>query len=124
MEIRRLIAASDEGLAASIPRLLFVALGAPVSWALHLLAVYFVQTMDCITAWDGSGWVIALLTVLAAAVALAAGWIALRLRRAIPDDEGNHWIGFVALLGIGGAPVFTMGIVLAGLAPAFVATCA
>lgn len=126
MDIRRNFVAGQPGDELSIPRLLFAALGAPVLWAAHLSLCYFLVTLDCITAWDGSTWAVVLATVVLAAGALAAGWTALRIRRRLvpgDDPEARDWLGFVTYLGMAGSPLFALVIVVTGLAPAFVRTC-
>lgn len=125
---RRLFAPSEAGLEVSIPRLLFALLGAPVLWAVHLLVSYFLVTLDCITAWNGAVWSVILATVAAAAGSLAAGWVALEIRhrsrseRERPGDA-RHWLEFLALIGIGGSVLFTVVILLTGVAPLMTPLC-
>lgn len=122
-----LFAASEREGYVSLPRVLFAALGAPVAWASHLVVCYFLVTLDCITAWDGSGWAVTIATVILAGAALAAGWVALRIRRRHvdrPDPEARGWVDFITVIGIGGSALFAVVIVVTGLAPAFTATCA
>lgn len=113
----------------SISRLLFAFLGAPVIWTLHLGAVYFLLTLDCISAWSGAGWAIAAVTLVCGAGSAASGWIALTEHRRLPPDEpadpagGAQWTRFLLLLGMGGAALFTLVIILEGASPLFVSFC-
>lgn len=113
--------------AMSIPRLLFALLGAPVLWALHLAASYFVLTLDCISRWNGAPWALALLTLLLAGGAAVAGWTAWRDWRALgpkeADPEERHWIRFLLIAGMGASVLFTLVIIAEGVAPAFVNLC-
>lgn len=111
----------------SIPRLLFAVLGAPVIWATHLGVIYFLQTLDCITAWDGGRRAILLATLALGAIAATAGWTAWRLHRrlggedvAAPERDG---IRFLLVLGIGAGVLFTATIVLEGVSPLLAPLC-
>jgi hypothetical protein len=106
-------------------------LAPPTAWALHLCACYFIVTMACETAWAGAGWAIALATLVFGAIAGAAGFIAWRNRPATDpahhedhqeDDSSSNDL-FIYRIGLIAAPVFVVAIVLAGVAPAFVARC-
>lgn len=111
----------------SVARLLFAFLGAPVLWAIHLGASYFLVTLDCATAWDGAAWAVAAATALCAAASIGAGRTAWRLRRPTPaaesDPDERGWIGFLGVAGVGGSVLFTAVIVLEGMAPYMVGMC-
>jgi hypothetical protein len=120
----RNVAATARGLGLSIPKLLFAFIGAPSIWALHLGAIYFLQTLDCITRWDGGRWSIILATLALGAASAASGWTAWRMRRGLggagPDAE---WARFLLVLGIGAGVLFTAVIVLEGLSPLLAPLC-
>ena len=123
---RRVVAATETGVRFSIPRLLFALLGAPILWALHLLVCYFLVTLDCITPWDGAVQAVILATAAGAAGSLAAGRVALGIRRGAGAGErgdARHWLDFLALVGIGGSVLFTAVIVLTGVAPLLTRLC-
>jgi len=122
----RVIAASETGVRVSIPRLLFALLGAPILWALHLLVCYFLVTLDCITPWDGAVGAVIVATAAGAAGSVAAGRVALGIRRGAGSGQAGdarHWLDFLALLGIGGSVLFTAVIVLTGVAPLLTRLC-
>jgi hypothetical protein len=115
----------------SLGRLGFAMLAPPIAWALHLCACYFIVTMGCETAWTGAGWAIALATLVFGAIAGAAGFIAWRDRPVTDpahhenhqEDDSSSNARFIYRIGLIAAPVFVVAIVLAGVAPAFVARC-
>jgi hypothetical protein len=134
----RVFAGGDDG-ATPIGRLLFAFVGAPVIWALHLAASYFVVTLDCISAWNGAGWALAAITVIMAAGSATAGWTAWRMRRDLGPDpaagraadgitdgasDERHWLRFLLTAGLAGSVLFTVVIIAEGVAPAFVSLCA
>ena len=118
----------SEASGTSLPRLLFALLGAPILWALHLAASYFVLTLDCISAWNGAPWALAALTALFAAGSAAGGWTGWREWRRLESEEADpeerHWTRFLLVTGMGGSVLFTVVIVAEGVAPAFVDLCA
>lgn len=100
-------------------------LAAPIAWAAHLCICYLLVTLDCQTNWNGMGWSVAIATVVLAAVAAAAGLVSWRGRPTVQDtDELSGAVRFVYRVGLVSSPVFVVAIVLAGVAPAFVARCA
>jgi uncharacterized membrane protein YozB (DUF420 family) len=100
----------------------FAIVGGPAAWVLHLLAGYGVEDAACSPAAAGTGFrhddvqVIAILTVVLAAVALAAaaaGYVA--LRRPTGGDARGHR-RFLAIAGLIGSSLFALIIVLVGYA--------
>jgi hypothetical protein len=124
----RHFAASDRGLRLSIPKLLFAVLGAPLLWALHLSAVYFLVTLDCISAWDGGIWSVLVVTVLLGAGSVWAGWTAWSIFRRLGGEDPSagewEWARFLLVLGIGASVIFTAVIVLEGVSPLLAELCA
>jgi hypothetical protein len=112
-------------------RLLFASLGAPVSWGLHLLLSYFLNALFCTTGRAGGDLAIYAVTAVFAGTALLAGWFALREWRglglsltvsdAIQQPPGR--VTIFLLIGIAGSVLFTLFILLAGAAPAFLPAC-
>ena len=107
-------------------------LGAPLAWTLHLFLGYLAVALGCTTGWTGTAVVIAVLTVLLAAAAIAVGWIALRSWRQVQhatswehavDEAGGHE-GLLFLVGVFLAALFTLLILMNGVAPFVVPICA
>lgn len=123
----RIAAAGEAGRRISVPRLLFAFLGAPTVWALHLSIVYLLDTLECITPWNGSDWAILLATAVCAAGALAAGWIAWKIRDAAREaregEEAGGVFRFIGLIGAAGAVLFAAVILLEGTVPLFLPSC-
>lgn len=124
---RRVFAkADDHGIAVS--RLLFASVGPPVLWALHLVTAYFLVTIECISSWDGAEWAVFAVTALLGAASVTAGLVARGLWRRLgphpsqPDER--DWTRVLLMVGMAGSVLFTAVIVLQGVAPLFVATCA
>lgn len=117
-----------------IGAVLFATLGAPVAWAVHLGLIYFLAALACTTRWRGPSVTLAILgaTALLAGLAAASGVFAYRRWRAM--GGGGAWDrvldvpggrgGFYWMLGMLLAALFTLVIVLEGLPPLFVPTCA
>lgn len=106
-----------------LPLLALLLLGPPVSWAAHLGLVYLLVTIDCETTWNGSGWTVALATVLLGAACAAAGVISWRRWRGEEPREERSRLDareprpFVYLLGVAGAVLFGVTIVVTGVVP-------
>ena len=106
------------------PLLWYSVLGAPAAWAAQFGISYWVTEAKCSVAgtrWGISvdAWVIAL-TVLAAAIALGAGYVAVALFRAtesadIDADPPSGRTRFFAAVGLAIAPIFLAIILLNGI---------
>lgn len=124
---RRIVSASEEGLRLPTRRMLVAVLGAPVIWALHLLACYFLVTLDCITPWDGGVWSTLAVTAVAAAGSGGAGWVAWSTWRGIGEStfrpDEREWRRFLMVGGMAASILFTTTILATGIAPLFVDTC-
>ena len=106
------------------PLLWYSVLGAPAAWATQFGISYWVTEAKCSVAgtrWGISvdAWVIAL-TVLAAAIALGAGYVAVALFRAtesadIDADPPSGRTRFFAAVGLAIAPIFLAIILLNGI---------
>lgn len=103
------------------------ALGAPVIWALHLPAVYFLVAVGCATRWGGTDAAILVVTAVLAAASAASGWLALHWWRRLGGDGAEPGVPevhrFLIVVGLAAAPLFTGAVVLQGLSPLFVPTC-
>lgn len=123
----RIAAAGQAGRRISVPRLLFAFLGAPTLWGLHLSLVYFLDTLECVTTWEGSDWAILLATAVCAAGALAAGWVAWQVRDTARDADEQEEAGgvfrFMGLVGAAGAVLFAAVVILEGTVPLFLPSC-
>lgn len=114
-----------------LAKLLFASFGAPVSWGLHLCVVYVLNTFFCRTASAGGDLAIYVATAAFAGTSMLAGWVARREWRALGrnaslTDALGEPLGRITILlfiGMAGAVLFTLFIVLAGLAPAFLPSC-
>lgn len=88
--------------------------GGGIVWTVHLLTAYFLVALGCPRAWP-LGWLIAVLTFLAAGVSLATGVLSVRGWRRRPASEDNGatplLYGAAALL----AGLFTLAILLGGM---------
>jgi hypothetical protein len=109
-------------------------LGGPVAWTLHFMASYGVVAVACALGTSGAGVILGVMTVLLAAAALASGLLAF-LRWRTADGEartGSAPVGqgrgdaerVLMVVGMLGASLFTVAIVLQGVVPIFVPTCA
>ena len=106
------------------PLLWYSVLGAPAAWAAQFGISYWVTEAKCSVAgtrWGISvdAWVIAL-TVLAATIALGAGYVAVALFRAtesadIDADPPSGRTRFFAAVGLAIAPIFLAIILLNGI---------
>jgi hypothetical protein len=111
--------------------LLFASLGSAVAWATHFCAVYFIDTLFCTEGWSGGDVVIYIATMPFAVAAAASGLIARRAQRGLDDAADgageDAQVGAeraLLRLGVPSAVLFTLLIVAAAFAPAFVAGCA
>ena len=114
--------------------LLIATLGAPVAWALHRAVCYFLVALACTTSWRGTGVTVAILAVTAVLGAFSAwcGRFSYRRWRALGGEGGWDRAldrpggrgGFYWILGVLLSGLFTLVIVLEGLPPLFVPTCA
>lgn len=112
-------------------RLLFASLGAPVSWGLHFLLSYFLNALFCTTGRAGGDLAIYAATAVFAGTSLFAGWLALRewqglglslsISDAVLQPAGR--ITIFLFIGMAGSVLFTLFILLAGTAPAFLPAC-
>lgn len=120
---------------APTPRLATVLLatfGGPIAWSLHLGICYFLVALDCATEWNGSPWAIGIATLLLALAAIATGMLAYRRwegGRKRDESEASldrpmAYGGFLWLLGMMLSGLFALVIILAGLSPIFLPTCA
>ena len=120
-------AAGERGAELPIPRLLFVFLGGPILWSLHLAVSYFLITLACAIGWGWVGWAVAAVTIVLAGGSLYAAWTARRMWQQLgpkpPEPDERDWVRFVLLTGGAGSFLFTVAIVLQGVAPAFVSIC-
>lgn len=99
-------------------RLWFGFFGAPFAWTVQLVAGYGLEEIGCASGWDAAPW-IALVSVVAAAVALAstvAGW---RLARA-----EHERVAFMGTWGALWGGLFLLLIVLGGVQLIGLETCA
>lgn len=111
--------------------LLFASFGAPVSWGLHFLLSYFLNALFCTTGRAGGDLAIYVATAVFAGTSLLAGWLALREWRGLGrslsvSDTLLQPLGRITiflLIGMAGSVLFTLFILLAGTAPAFLPAC-
>ena len=96
--------------------------GGGIAWTAHLLGGYFLVALGCPRAWP-LGSLIAVLTVLTAAVSLAIGLLSLRGRRRAPASADGGattlFYGAAALL----AGLFTLAILLGGMTALILPPC-
>lgn len=106
-------------------------LGAPIAWTLHLFVSYFLVTVTCATGWGGGDAAVIIATLVLGAAAALSTALAFRRWRGLGRDEdwgtalsepGGRG-GFLWLVGVLLGGIFTLAIVLAGIAPLFVPTC-
>lgn len=115
----------------SLAFIVFAAFGSGVAWGVHFNVVYVLNTWFCNKGYAGNDLVVYGTTVLFAAVSAWAGVLAWREWRARADTgsltsafgEPGGWMVILMVLGTMGGGVFTLFIVLQGLAPAFVPAC-
>jgi hypothetical protein len=96
--------------------------GGGIAWTVHLLAAYFLIALGCPRAWP-LGWLIAVVTLLAAGVSLTTGVLSVRgwRRRTASGDGGATPLlyGAAALL----AGLFTLAILLGGVTTLILPPC-
>ena len=125
--------AIEGGLELGWLKLLFVTLGPAVAWGVHFLLSYFLIALGCTTGWQRTDAAIGVATVLLAVVTGLAGWMAFRNWR--PRGEGGtRWESvvsdpggrrnFLLLIGMMSAALFGLLIIMEGLSPVFLSTCA
>jgi hypothetical protein len=110
--------------------LIFGLLGAPLAWSLHLAVEYVLVALACSTSWErGLAATLAIATVVLAALSAIAGvfalrhWKRLRASEDAHDDAGARPQSFLMLAGVLLSVLFTLTIILTGLAPLFVPVC-
>lgn len=114
---------------ADLPLLAALLLGPPVAWASHLGLVYLLVTIDCETTWNGSGWTVALATLVLGAACAAAGVVSWRRWRGAQSREERSRLDapeprpFMYLLGVAGGLLFGVTIVVTGVVPWFTGGC-
>ena len=114
------------------PAMWFAVAGPPVAWGLQFATGYWISQAHCSGAtggWTASGqaWAIAL-TVVAAAVAIAAGLVAVALFRGTRkvDHESGPPAGrthFLSIVGMAITPLFTFIIVMNGVGVGVLSPC-
>ncbi len=112
------------------PTLILGLLGAPLAWSLHLAVEYLIVALACATGW-GAGVVVALgiVTAVLAVLSALAGLFALRQWKRLRssedenDETGARPQSFLMLTGVLLSMLFTLTIILTGLAPLFVPVC-
>jgi hypothetical protein len=102
-------------------RLLVAVLGAPVAWMTHLMASYMVVGLACALEWTDADASLVAVTVVCLVAAVASGVLALRRWAVAAHQEG--WEGDVMLVGVLGAGLFVIAILLEAVVPAFVPLC-
>jgi hypothetical protein len=101
-------------------RPLIAVLGAPVAWLAHLLISYAAVGLACAAGWPRAhGWFVAV-TVAALAAALASGLLALRRWQAATHAGWERELGLVGILG---AVLFGVAIIMQAVVPAFAPLC-
>ena len=117
----------------STPWLLVAVLGSPSAWVLHLMASYAIVGIECNGGLEGALYPLALLsaTFVLAAAGLASGAVAYSLLRPdtrdavhIATEEAGGRVQFLAGTGALLAAIFVLLIVLQGVVPLLVPTCA
>jgi hypothetical protein len=99
---------------------LIAVLGAPMAWLAHLLISYAVVGLACAAGWPrADGWFVAV-TAAALATALASGLLALRRWQAATQPGWERELGLVGILG---AVLFGVAIVMQAVVPAFAPLC-
>jgi hypothetical protein len=114
-----------------VPLLVFATLGGPVAWLMHLSASYVIVATACASDWRGTTAALIAVTLLSAALAVAAGIAALHGRRRLDGERGpsagverpHDRARFFMRIGIIGAGIFLLLILLNGLSPFFVPAC-
>ena len=114
-----------------LPTLLFAGFGSAVSWGVHFTLVYVLTTFFCKAERGGADVAVFLTTAVFAALSLAAGWVALRRWRALGLGSGASAAArepgspsaLLLFIGMAGAVLFTLFIVVEGLVPLFQRPC-
>ena len=114
------------------PLIWFAVAGPPVGWGLQFGIGYWISQAHCSQAtggWTAAGqaWSIAL-TVVAAAVAVAAGLVAVALFRATRDSEHDEGppggrTHFLSIVGMAITPLFTFIILMNGVGVGVLSPC-
>lgn len=111
-------------------RVMTAFLGAPVAWALHLFVSYAMVAYACATGWGSLHLALGVATLVLALAAAAAGALAWRAWRRTPAERApespeapGSWRDLLMPVGVLLAALFTLAIVLAGIAPIFVPAC-
>lgn len=111
--------------------LLFASLGPGVSWGIHLNLVYFLTALYCSTGRSGADIATYIATAVLLAVALIAGWVALRNWRRL----GKGWslmdavsgtsarTALLLFIGMASSILFGLVILVEGMVPMFVRSC-
>jgi|SRR5690606_5798053 len=100
----------------------------PAAWMLHVSVSFLVATSLCES--GGSLWPLHLVTVPAAAIALAGGYLAWRNWHDTGEDTNRDEPGtlarskFLALAGLASSAFFTLAIIIAELSTLLLASCA
>ncbi|MBC8089655.1 MAG: hypothetical protein H7Z40_20520 [Phycisphaerae bacterium] len=126
----------DDAGTPSLTVLFAALLGGPVAWTLHLFFSYAAVAIDCATDWSSSRLVVAVVTVLAASMALGTAWLARRVwlrARDIDRPTDDSWdarmgertarVSFLMVSGLVMSLLFTVAIVYAGIPLFYLATC-
>jgi hypothetical protein len=103
---------------------LIALLGAPAAWTLHLLGSYGAVAVACMTGAGGAGIIVGVITTGLAALSIASGLLAFqrwRLAGGEPHGEAERVLMVVGMLGAG---LFSVAIVLEGVVPIFLPICA
>jgi hypothetical protein len=101
--------------------LLVAVLGAPVAWMVHLMASYMVVGLACAMGWPRADASLVALTVVCLLGAVASGVLAFRHWAGTMHQDG--WKPDVMLVGVLGAGLFVIAIILEAVVPAFVPLC-
>ena len=117
--------------AVPLPTLLFAGFGSAVSWGVHFSLVYVLTTLFCKANRGGADVAVFLVTAMFAALSLAAGWVAFRRWRALGYGPAASATvrdpispsGLLLFIGMAGAVLFTLFIVVEGLVPLFQRPC-
>lgn len=115
-----------EGAPLSIPLLLFVLLGPPAAWSVHLALLYFVVAAACAMGRVDILLPVAAATIVAGGISSAAGVVARRrMRTSLAEGvgQGSGSGSLVLTMGVLGAAFFTLLILVEALPPLFLPIC-
>jgi hypothetical protein len=104
-------------------RRLTALVGGPVAWTLHFMASYGVVAVACMLGTSGAGVIVGGMTALLAAAAMASGLLAFQRWRSADGEGRGEAERVLMVVGMLGAGLFTVAIVLQGVVPVFVPTC-